>query len=87
MKAPTKNFTPVTMVEIRLDPHSSVLQDLLADFNAVVVVLEGAGAIGADAKTVEAGDVAWLTRDDGADSSEVAIKTTEKPLRAGRAFT
>jgi redox-sensitive bicupin YhaK (pirin superfamily) len=80
--APTKNITPVTMVEIRLDPHTSVRQDLPADFNAVVVVLEGAGAIGADAKAVAAGDVAWLTRDDGAASSEVAIRTAETPLRA-----
>jgi redox-sensitive bicupin YhaK (pirin superfamily) len=70
------------MVEIRLDPHTSVRQDLPADFNAVVVVLEGAGAIGADAKAVAAGDVAWLTRDDGAASSEVAIRTAETPLRA-----
>jgi quercetin 2,3-dioxygenase len=80
--APTKNFTPATMVEIRLDPHSSVQQDLPADYNAVVVVLEGGGQVGADAKAVVAGDVAWLTRNDGAASSEVAIRTAEKPLRA-----
>lgn len=80
--APTKNFTPVTMVEIRLDPHASIRQDLPADFNAVVVVLEGAGAIGADAKTVAAGDVAWLTREESAASSEVEIRSADKPMRA-----
>ena len=80
--APTKTFTPVTMVEIRLDPQASVRQDLPADFNAVVVVLEGAGAIGADAKPVSAGDVAWLTRRESAAMSEVEIRTAEKPLRA-----
>src|SRR5271166_6226313 len=40
---PTKNFVPVTMVEIRLDPGASVRQDLPADYNAVIVVLVGGG--------------------------------------------
>jgi redox-sensitive bicupin YhaK (pirin superfamily) len=60
--APTKNFVPVTMVETRLDQGASIRQDLPADYNAVIVVLEGEGSIGAEAKFVTAGDVAWLTR-------------------------
>ena len=47
MTAPTKNIVPVTMVEIRLDRGASVHQDLPADYNAVIVVLEGEGSIGA----------------------------------------
>jgi redox-sensitive bicupin YhaK (pirin superfamily) len=39
--APTKNYVPVTMIEIRLDAFANVLQDLPADFNAVIVVLDG----------------------------------------------
>ena len=54
--APTKNFVPVTIVEIRLDQGASVRQDLPADYNAVVVVLEGEASIGAGAKFVAAGD-------------------------------
>jgi len=80
--APTKNYVPVTMVEIRLDPHASVRQDLPADYNAVVVVLEGAGAIGAEERSVAAGDVAWLMRVDDAGPSEVTIRSSETPLRA-----
>jgi quercetin 2,3-dioxygenase len=79
---PTKNFVPVTMVEIRLDPGASVRQDLPADYNAVVVVLEGEAAIGAEGKSVTAGDVAWLTRGDNGKASEVAIRAKDKPLRA-----
>jgi quercetin 2,3-dioxygenase len=80
--APTKNIVPVTMVEIRLDQRASVGQDLPADYNAVIVVLEGEGAIGAEGKIVTEGDVAWLTRGDSGKASEVAIRATEKPLRA-----
>ena len=79
--APTKNYAPVTMVEIRLDPHASVRQDLPADYNAVVV-LEGGGEIGAEGGSIAPGDVAWLTRGDNAAQSEVTIQALGKPLRA-----
>ena len=51
-------------------------------YNAVIVVLEGEGAIGAEGKIVTAGDVAWLTRGDSGKASEVEIRATDKPLRA-----
>jgi redox-sensitive bicupin YhaK (pirin superfamily) len=58
---PTKNFVPVTLVEFRLDPGAAVRQDIPADDNAFIVVLEGEGAIGEEHRKVVAGDVAWLT--------------------------
>jgi redox-sensitive bicupin YhaK (pirin superfamily) len=82
LTAPTKNIVPVTMVEIRLDQGTSVCQDLPANYNAVLVVLEGEGSIGAEPKSVATGDVAWLTRGDSGKASEVAIRATDKPLRA-----
>ena len=80
--AATKNIVPVTMVEIRLDRGASVRQDLPADYNAVIVILEGEGYIGAEAKSMTAGDVAWLTRGDSGKASEVAIQAKDKRLRA-----
>jgi redox-sensitive bicupin YhaK (pirin superfamily) len=80
--APTENFAPVAMVEFRLEPAAWVRQDLPADYNAVVVVLEGAGALGAKGAPVAAGDVAWLTRGDSAAPSETAIQAGDRPLRA-----
>ena len=50
--------------------------------NAVIVVLEGEGSIGAEAKLVTAGDVAWLTGGDSGKASEVAIRAMDNPLRA-----
>ena len=70
---------PVTMVEIQLDRGASVRQDLPANYNAVVVVLEGEGSIGAEAKFVTAGDVAWLTRGGSGEASDVAIRARTSP--------
>ena len=80
--APTANHVPVTMVEIRLEAHASVRQDLPGDYNAFGVVLEGGGAIGVPETSVVAGDVAFLTRDDAAALSEVMVKAGDRPLRA-----
>ena len=74
----------------RLDQGASIRQDLHADYNAIIVVLEGEIVVlegersigGAEAKCVAAGDVAWLTRGDSAEVSEVAIRAKDDPLRA-----
>jgi quercetin 2,3-dioxygenase len=50
--------------------------------NAVIVVLEGKGSIGAEANFVTAGDVVWLTHGESGKESEVAIRAQDKPLRA-----
>jgi quercetin 2,3-dioxygenase len=82
LTAPTKNIVPVTMVEIRVDQGASARQDLPSNYNSVIVVLEGEGAIGAEVKIVRAGDVAWLTRGDSRKACEAEIRATDKPLRA-----
>jgi len=80
--APTNNFVPVTLVEFRLDPGAAVRQDLPADYNAFIVVLEGEGAIGEERRKVVAGDVAWLTRREDASPSQTLVAAAEKPMRA-----
>ena len=80
--ASTKNFTPVTLVEFRLEPHAVVRQDLPADYHAFLVVLEGEGAVGENATAVVAGDVAWLTKGEGAAPSETIVTAGARPLRA-----
>jgi len=78
--APTKNHVPVTMLEFRLDAGASVSQDLPADYNAFIVVLEGDGSIGG--APIVKGDVAWLTREDSERASDFAIAGGSTPLRA-----
>ncbi len=79
--ATTKNHVPVTMLEVRLDPEADVIQDLPADYNAVIVVLEGEGVVGADKRRIEAGDVGWLTRQESKGPSSVTIGAGKRPLR------
>jgi redox-sensitive bicupin YhaK (pirin superfamily) len=80
--APTRNYAPVTMLEIQLEAAARVRQELPADYNAFIVVLEGDGLVGSEQSPVHAGDVVWLTRTDDDGVSEVEIAGGTAPLRA-----
>jgi redox-sensitive bicupin YhaK (pirin superfamily) len=79
--APTKNYSPVIMLEARLEPGARVRQELPADYNAFLVALEGDGLVGDDRSSIHAGDVVWLTRSDAEGLSEVTMAGGNAPLR------
>lgn len=79
--APTRNYAPVTMLEIQLEAGARVRQELPADYNAFIVVLEGDGLVGSESP-VRDGDVVWLTRTDEDGVSEVEIAGGAAHLRA-----
>jgi redox-sensitive bicupin YhaK (pirin superfamily) len=80
--APTLNHASVTMVDLRLQPGASLVQDLPGDYNGFVLVIAGEGTVGADATAVRAGDMAWLTRSEDAVPSEVRVAAGEGTLHA-----
>lgn len=85
----TKNYAPVTMVEIKLQAGHSFVQDFPADFNGFIYVIEGSGVFGASKELGEKGDILWLTTSVNS-ASEIELYATEpllclviagKPLR------
>lgn len=60
--SPTKNYVPVTMVEITMKAGFEVAQDLPADYNGFVFILEGSGTFGEKKISGEAKDTLWLTQ-------------------------
>jgi len=85
----TKNYAPVTMVEITLQEAHTVVQDFPADFNGFIYVLAGAGIFGANKVAGKKNDVLWL-KPSVDEASEVEVYATEpllcvviagKPLR------
>jgi hypothetical protein len=81
--SPTKNHVLVTMVEFRLEPGGSAVQDLPASYNGFVHVLEGQGVFGADRAPAGAGDIVWMEMPGGTGMSEFAVAAAEgQGLRA-----
>lgn len=62
--APTKNYTPVIMLEVRLEAGARSRQEVDAAYSAFLVALKGDCSIGKDQSPVHAGDAVWLTRTD-----------------------
>jgi redox-sensitive bicupin YhaK (pirin superfamily) len=77
----TKNYVPVTMVEINLEPGAVVSQDLPGDYNGFIYVLEGKGQFGKSNVDAETGHVLLLEKGEAGQESEVIIRAKEK-LRA-----
>lgn len=81
VQGPALNYTPVTMLELRLDAGASLRQELPGAYNGFVYVIEGSGAFGRDATTGRKDQTLWLDRADARESTALTIRATT-PLRA-----
>lgn len=79
VKSQTKNYTPVTMVEISLQANHTVFQDFPADYNGFIYIIKGAGIFGDNKMAGKKNDVLWLSQS-RIDNSEVQIHATETLL-------
>ena len=94
--SPTLNHVPVTALDARVAPRASFKQRLEPGVNAFVLVIEGDARVGSSERRVPAGELAWLTRDDQENGSEVTIASGDvdsrvllfagRPLREPVAF-
>lgn len=77
--SPTKNYVPVSMVEIAIDPGFTASQDLPSDFNGFIYILEGSGIFGNNKAEGKKGEVMLLNRlKEYPGTSEVSIKASDK---------
>jgi redox-sensitive bicupin YhaK (pirin superfamily) len=82
VRAPTLNHVPVTMVEVLLEPGRRVTQDMPANYNGFLHILEGGGFFGVDRVAAQAPQMVWLELPTGEGASEIAMEAAEKSLRA-----
>ncbi|WML25119.1 pirin family protein [Neobacillus sp. OS1-33] len=80
IQSTTKNYVPVTMVEINLKPGATVSQDLPGDYHGFMYILEGKGQFGKSKTEAEKGHVLLLEKGEAGQTSEVII-TAEEQLR------
>ncbi|WP_342514320.1 pirin family protein [Sporosarcina sp. FSL K6-1522] len=76
--AATKNYVPVTMVELNVEAGVTVKQDLPGSYNGFLYIVEGQGMFGKDRTVGQAGQVLWLERGLSNEHTEVSIQATEK---------
>lgn len=79
--AQTRNHVPITMIDIRLDAGSSVIQKLPARHNAFLYMVEGSGRFGRESTAAKAAQVVWFSRVETDAASEIVL-SADAPMRA-----
>jgi quercetin 2,3-dioxygenase len=78
VRSPTKNYVPVTLAELQLEPGATVDQELPRAYNGFLYVLEGAITAGEDARPLKPGQVGWLDRPEGPGDSVLRVTGTTR---------
>jgi quercetin 2,3-dioxygenase len=82
VEAPTLNHVPVTMLDLSMEAGKTFRQDLPADYNGFIYVLEGSGKFGEEKVEVTSGQAMLLGRVGREfEVSEIEIEATSR-LRA-----
>jgi redox-sensitive bicupin YhaK (pirin superfamily) len=76
----TKNYVAVTLVEITIEAGFTATQDLEADYNAFIYVLDGSGIFGENQMPGQKNDV-LLLKSSANEHSEIHIKATNQKLK------
>jgi redox-sensitive bicupin YhaK (pirin superfamily) len=80
--SPTRNTTPVTLADIRLEPGGVLEQDLPLADNGFLLVLNGEVVVGESGVRVSKGQIGWLDRPVGAGDSVLTIRCEGEAARA-----
>ena len=67
LRSSTRNYVPITMMEMRMDPHRSVDQNLPMSYNGFLYVISGSVRIGEELLRTD--QVGWLDHSEGEDTS------------------
>ncbi|HMI57086.1 MAG TPA: pirin-like C-terminal cupin domain-containing protein [Gemmatimonadaceae bacterium] len=59
-RATTRNYVPVTLVDVRLEPGARFEQELPDSYNGFMYVLEGGVSVGDERTELTSGQVGWL---------------------------
>lgn len=77
----TRNYVPVTLVDIHLKPGARMEQDLPSSYNGFLYVLEGSVEAGEDETPLETGQVGWLDRPQDEGSSTLRMHAGTRGAR------
>jgi len=79
LTSPLKNYTPLTLVDFKLERNSEVTQVIPASYNGFIYVVEG--NVWVSGKKVEKDHAGWLDRSDEDGDSTVVFNTKDEAAR------
>jgi redox-sensitive bicupin YhaK (pirin superfamily) len=79
--SPIRNYTPLIIADIHLQPGTTTVQHLPASFTTFLYVLEGSLQVGDEAKEIHQDQVGWLDRHAEVTLSELKLTSGETGVR------
>ncbi len=77
LTSPIRNYTPLIIADIHLQPGVSTVQHIPASYTAFLYVLEGSLQVGDEAKEIQQDQVGWLDRHSDNTLSELKLTSGE----------
>jgi redox-sensitive bicupin YhaK (pirin superfamily) len=81
LSSPLKNYTPVIIADITIEPSITTTQQIPANFNTFLYVLKGDVKIGDDQKLLQQDQVGWLDIFKEEAQSELKLTSGEEGVR------
>ncbi|TJY41833.1 pirin family protein [Cohnella pontilimi] len=81
VSASTRNVVPVTYLEIEMEAGATLAQQLPADYNGFLYILEGTGRFGSDQTAGKPHQVLWMGPAHGGAAVSEIVMTADHPLR------
>lgn len=81
VQSPVQNHVPLLVAEVIVEPHQSNRLSIPADFNAFLVIIEGAVRIGQKELTLLKGQVGWLDIHEQENESELLLHAGGEGVR------
>ena len=79
--SPLKNYTPVIIADITIEPSVTTIQRIPADFNTFLYMLKGDAKVGDDQKLLKQDQVGWLDLFKEEEQSELKLTSGEAGVR------
>jgi quercetin 2,3-dioxygenase len=81
LSSPLKNYVPMIVADIVIEPGATTVQKIPADFNTFIYVLEGDVRVGEEEKVLNEGRVGWLDIFNNDTLSELKLTAGKKGVR------
>jgi quercetin 2,3-dioxygenase len=73
LRSPVKNYVPLIVADIRLQPGARFTESFPASYNAFLYVIEGNVAVGNEKQALKVNQIGWLSRGTAGETSELTI--------------
>jgi len=81
LKSPVQNYTPLMLADIKIQPGVTTVQNLPANFNTFLYILDGSVLIGEEETRLDHDQVGWLDIFNSETSSQLKMKAGKEGVR------